>query len=255
MTSSTPRDYRIPSADAAWQHDPAEHFAGYTLMGVPFASGHYLAMRHWPLSSIGPEYRAVWLRMPDGAWTIYADAPPEQSCARYFGAALREAVTADVGVRWDGDCSLHVTVPGVLDWKVRLAATPATAIAGFVSRRVPAPLWQHDGFLSGMGRMVGPMLRIGRVQLSGQVPNGQSFRNRPLRLWAVAESRALILGEDPGRAQPLSKQARIGDMWMPQRGILAADVAVSFPSTAPSGRQQAPVISISEGDRHATGSH
>lgn len=254
MIATTPQDFTNPTPDQARDDDPAEHFAGYTLMGQPFASGHYLAMRRWHYSSIGPGYRAVWLRRPDGRWTIYADAPPQQSCARYFGAALDDAVTTTIGLNWTGPNHLRVVVPGILDWSVRLAATPATAMAGFLSRRVPAPLWQEDAFLAGMGHMVGPMLRIGRVQLAGQVPNGQSFRNRPLRIWAVAENRATIMGEDPGPPKPLDEQARLGDLWMPQRGIFAADVAVRFPSTAEAG-SGSDAGNHTRGGHHATGSH
>jgi hypothetical protein len=39
-----------------------ERFAGYGVMGLPFRSGHYLALRHFPASSIGPGFRAVWHR-------------------------------------------------------------------------------------------------------------------------------------------------------------------------------------------------
>lgn len=37
-----------------------ERFAGYGVMGLPFASGHVLAMRRFPSSSIGPAYTSVW---------------------------------------------------------------------------------------------------------------------------------------------------------------------------------------------------
>ena len=37
-----------------------ERFAGYGVMGLPFASGHVLAMRRFPASSIGPGYSSVW---------------------------------------------------------------------------------------------------------------------------------------------------------------------------------------------------
>ncbi|WP_346232229.1 hypothetical protein [Parafrigoribacterium mesophilum] len=86
MVTPQPQDAAVAAASAALDpSDPAENFFGYAVMGVPFASGHYLAFRHFPASSIGPGYRAVWMREPDGDWTIFADAPPEVSCLRYFG--------------------------------------------------------------------------------------------------------------------------------------------------------------------------
>lgn len=43
-----------------------ERFSGYGVMGMPFASGHYLALRHFPASSVGAGYDAVWYRDPAG---------------------------------------------------------------------------------------------------------------------------------------------------------------------------------------------
>lgn len=74
-----------------------ERFTGYGVMGLPFSSGHYLAFRCWPRTSIGPGYRAVWHRDPGGRWTLYATEPPQRSCARYLSAATTsEPVTCPV---------------------------------------------------------------------------------------------------------------------------------------------------------------
>jgi hypothetical protein len=76
------RDGRAPRGFAAasiktpgLQGGTEERFAGYGVMGLPFRSGHYLALRHFPASSIGPGFRAVWHRDPHRRWTFYADAP------------------------------------------------------------------------------------------------------------------------------------------------------------------------------------
>ncbi len=37
----------------------AERFAGYGVMGIPFASGHVLAMRRFVASSLGEAYTSV----------------------------------------------------------------------------------------------------------------------------------------------------------------------------------------------------
>ncbi len=58
-----------------------ERFTGYGVIALPFASGHYLALRNMAATSIGPGYRNVWHRAPDGQWTFIADAAPEQSSA------------------------------------------------------------------------------------------------------------------------------------------------------------------------------
>ena len=55
---------RLPEGDD-------ERFTGYGVMGMPFASGHYLALRDMVASSVGPAYRAIWHRDPEGRWTIH----------------------------------------------------------------------------------------------------------------------------------------------------------------------------------------
>lgn len=76
------RDGRAPRGFAAasiktpgLQGGPEERFAGYGVMGLPSRSGHYLALRHFPASSIGPGYRAVWHRDPHVlAWEVHLAA-------------------------------------------------------------------------------------------------------------------------------------------------------------------------------------
>lgn len=94
-----------------------ERFSGYGVMGLSFSSGHVLAMRRFPVTSVGPGYTSVWLRRPTGSWTIYADAPPAVSCARYFGAALKAAVQSSI------------TAPG------RVMQLSASALAGTLTWR------------------------------------------------------------------------------------------------------------------------
>ncbi len=48
-----------------------ERFAGYGVMGVPFTSGHLLAMRRFPASSLGEGYTSVWHHDPQRRrWTF-----------------------------------------------------------------------------------------------------------------------------------------------------------------------------------------
>ena len=50
-----------------------ETVTGFGVMGLPFASGHYLALRDFPAASFLPGssgYRSVWHRSPAGAWTF-----------------------------------------------------------------------------------------------------------------------------------------------------------------------------------------
>src|SRR5215212_5575081 len=87
-----------------------EQFAGYAVMGVPFASGHVLALRHFPASSLGSGYTSVWHRDPDGRWVFCQDVPPEQGCSRYFGSALDGSLEGQIRIVWSGPREFTVSV-------------------------------------------------------------------------------------------------------------------------------------------------
>ncbi|TDT78651.1 hypothetical protein DFO47_10644 [Arthrobacter sp. AG258] len=212
--------------------DPAEHFAGSAVFGLPFASGHYLAFRDFPVSSVGPGYRSVWHRTPGGEWTLYANVPPQFSCARYFGLAFHRTVETDVDITWSGPSSAVITVPGVLDWDLQLGTSAATKMLTAMAVQMPERLWRSEPVLRAMGAFAGPLLGAGRMKMSGRVPNGQTFQAQPRQLWLVTDSRATVLGEGAGRPGPLKVQDHLADFWLPQRGLFGAQVGVRFPSTA-----------------------
>ncbi len=247
MVTTTPRKSAEEAASgAALPAGTAERFAGYALMGMPFSSGHYLAFRHFPASSIGPGYRSVWVRRPDGQWTIYADAPPDRSCARYFGSALSAARSADVGESWDGPSTATITVPGVLEWRFALSTSPATRAVGAMAARLPERLFSSGSVLHGMGMMAGPVLRAGKLRFAGVVPNGQTFQAQPRRVWVVQSASAAIDGIDAGRPGRLPHQEHLRDFWLPQRGLFVADLGVAFPSTAAGNSAVQPSASTAE---------
>lgn len=202
-----------------------ERFSGYGVMGLPFSSGHVLAMRRFPVTSVGPCYTSVWLRRPSGrpsgAWSIYADAPPEQTCARYFGSALESAVQCPVTVASTGNSSFSVTIGRELElaWHADLAFTHITRAMTLVMSALPTPLLESTGFLKSMSLAAGPMLGAGRLGLAGDVPNGQGVRAKPRQMWFISGSTATVGGEDLGTMRPLTRQTRLGDFWIPQRGI------------------------------------
>ena len=207
-----------------------ERFDGYGVMGLPFASGHVLAMRRFPASSIGPGYTSVWHRTPDRRWVFYATVPPRQACARFFGAAVSGAIETEIGVTWTGAHRLRITVPAVaLAWDVSVGPTIATRIMNAAGRLMPPAAWRSPAVLSGVGVLAGPLLGAGRVRMQGRVPNGQRFVANPRLLWAVTESRAVLSGEDFGQPGSLHPQARLGDFWIPQRGMLAIGQAFFEP--------------------------
>ncbi|MFD4180964.1 hypothetical protein [Rhodococcus sp. NPDC058514] len=206
-----------------------ERFAGYGVMGAPFASGHYLALRHFPASSIGAGYDAVWHRDPAGRWVIFSSNEPENSCARYFGSALDDARPADIAVTWTGPGALTVTVDKKIEWDLELGSSPATAAMTRLGGLMPAAWWRSNAVLKLMSPVAGRALGVGRVRLTGSASNGQRFRANPRMLWTVTESRATVDGVDIGPPGPLASQARLGDFWLPQRGMFVIGEAYFEP--------------------------
>lgn len=207
------RSSTVPSGDGQ------ERFAGYGVMGAPFASGHYLALRHFPASSVGGGYNSVWHRDPAGVWVIYSSNSPDVSCARYFGSAVEDARTAEIAVTWTGPSTFTVTVDKTLVWDVELGRSAATSAMTSLGKLMPGALWRSNAVLSAMGHAAGPALGVGRVRLTGTTSNGQWFRANPRMLWTIDRTRATLDGVDLGPPGPLTVQARLGDFWLPQRGM------------------------------------
>jgi hypothetical protein len=196
-----------------------ERVVGFGVMGFPFASGHYLALRCFPATSFSPGYRSVWHRDPAGVWTFYATTPGQQSCARYFSSVTpNDAVRCDIDIAWVTPWSLFVEIAGLLEWYVDLQATPSARLVSAIGGRLPARAWTNRLILGVMGRAAGPLLRAGAVRLSGTVPNGHYFMLAPKQVWVAAGS-AVWRGEDLGQPGPLHRQARLSDFRAPQRGI------------------------------------
>ena len=197
-----------------------ERVVGFGVMGLPFANGHYLAFRDFPATSFAPAYKSVWHRTPDGVWTFYATTPGPQSCARYFSSATAvDPVVCDIQSRWLTPWSLLISIDGLLEWRVDATTTPATRLMSAVGGRLPAAVWTSSRALKAMGPLVGPLLGVGRIRLTGTLPNGQEFRIAPQRMWAVANSSATVDGERLGPVGPHPVQGNLADFQLPQRGI------------------------------------
>jgi hypothetical protein len=208
------------------------------------------------VSSVGPGYRSVWHRTPGGEWTIYANAAPEFSCARYFGSAVHHTVETDVDIEWSGPFTALITVPGVMDWRLQLGTSAATSMLTAMAMRMPERLWRNEFVLRAMGAFAGPLLNAGtsgfrnvssgcrfpstaraqqrhvpgissRMKVSGVVPNGQTFQAQPRQLWLVTDSQATILGKDAGVPGGAGGAG-------PSGGLLAS---ATWTVRSPSGRQ------------------
>ena len=197
-----------------------ERFVGFGIMGLPFANGHYLALRQFPAVTVGHPYLSVWHRDPSCTWTFYATTPGQQSCARYFGSATpNDAVQCDIQLSWASPSSILVEIPGVLHWTVEFETTAATKLMAMIGGRLSDSAWANPLILTWLGRVARRTLGVGDVRLTGRAPNGQCYTMAPKQLWSVAGSRAVLHGRDLGPSGPLLRQARLGDFRMPQRGI------------------------------------
>lgn len=216
-----PRDLaELTEIDPAVPEGSGDRFSGYGVMGLPFASGHILALRRFPASSLGYGYSAVWHRDPRGRWTFWSDNPPEASCARFFGRSVTEVAVARIRVRWNGPRRFRVVVDdGAIDWSVELTPTPATILMNAVASWLSETAWRRPAVLRAMSRLAGPLLGVGAVSLTGCASNGQRFMASPRQAWMVATSHARVNGELLGPPGPLARQAFLGDFAIPQRGI------------------------------------
>jgi hypothetical protein len=198
-----------------------ERFSGYGVLGVPFTSGNILAMRRFPASSLGESYTSVWHRNPQGRWTIYTSVAPHLACPRYFGSAIDESGVREIQISWTSprDFTLSVEEDPALEWHLSLAQTPATRLINAVGGVLPDALLRKEAVLKAMGKAAGLMLRAGHLPLAGQVPNGQRFILKPKHTWVIQSSTARMAYQDLGSVGPLAVQTRLGDFWIPQRGL------------------------------------
>lgn len=201
---------------------PDEGYDGYALFGMPFASGHYLGLRRFPSAPVAGGFTSVWYRDPAGAWTIYSDAAPRCSCARYFGAGLTAARETPISLEWPGPRTFHVEIPDELDWQVTLGSTTGTRVLSALAPWLPERVMRNDRWLATLEPAATLLLRSGRISLRGVAPNQQWYQVNPRRLWVVRRSRAIVRGKDVGPMGPLAQQTRLGDLWLPQRGLFTA---------------------------------
>lgn len=199
-----------------------ERFSGWGLMGLPFKSGDVLATRRFPASSIGPAYASVWHRNPAGEWTFYADLPPETACTRFFGSAVARAVVCPVVLEWTGEDQLHVEVPqDGLSADIVFDDTLASRAMNLISAGFPEWAWRSPRMLRLTSMAAGPMLRAGKISMTGIAPNRQWFITNPRKIWMVKSALLRAGDREVNQPGPVSPQAQLGGFRIPQRGILA----------------------------------
>ena len=216
-----PRDYaeRI-EREPTLPGGTMERFGGYGVMGLPFVSGHVLGLRRFTASSIGPGYTSVWHRDPNGEWTFYADVTPMQACTRFFGNEVARAVECPIEISWPEPRRLSVRVEQAeMTWECELTPTPVTRMMNLMAGAMPDGLWRNSAVLGVMASMAGPALRAGKLGMTGVSPNRQRFIANPMVMWTIPRAVARLGDVSFGPVGPLREQARLGDFWIPQRGM------------------------------------
>ena len=203
-----------------------EYVRGWGVFGLPFDSGHVLALRVFPQSSFGP-YRTVWHRAPDGRWSIHADAPRvEHACPRYYGPACAHVGAASIELRWTGPRTLRVTMAEpALDWTVTAARSPLLAVLNPLSAAMPLASWRPPALVRARERLA-RALGMGRLQMSGPMPSGHPGLLMPQRMYLVDESTAVLDGVDLGSPTRLDECPEIGGVPLPARGVMAIGQAM-----------------------------
>jgi hypothetical protein len=219
MTPSTAinaieRDGVVPSG-------PGDVFSGWGIIGLPFQSGHVLALRRHSLSSLGPAYTSIWHRDPLDRWTFYSTVTPDRSCARYFGARIYRNVLTPIDLEWITPWTLQARAGLDLAWQVTLRSSPMTRLLTALIRPMPERAWRLPAVRRCFGLAAEAAFATGRLNLAGRTPNGHRFLIHARQLWLVDTSTARAGGHDLGPTGPLPAQAALEDLKLPQRGLAA----------------------------------
>lgn len=149
-------------------------------MGLPFANGHYLALRHFPKATFAPAYKSVWHHQSRRHLDVLRHDAGAQSCARYFSSATpQDAVQCDIEVEWVSPWLVFVRIEGLLDWQIDIRSTLSTRLMTAVGSRLPAGTWTNRMALGVLSGAAGLALNAGQLRLAGTAPNGQRFMIAP----------------------------------------------------------------------------
>lgn len=203
-----------------------EYVRGWGVFGLPFASGHYLALRVFPENDFAP-YVTVWHRTPPGSWSIFADAPRlDLACPRYYGPACDLTAHAKIDVEWTGPASLQIKVDSPdLTWTVEASETSLLRLMNRLSPHLPLWTWKTRVLVAARELLARRLLHVGPIRMRGTMPSGHVSTLMPERMYFIDSSTAVLDGEDLGRPIRLEEPVDIGGVLVPSRGILAVGQA------------------------------
>jgi hypothetical protein len=220
---------RLSNLPAIRGHAPwpnQEYVKGWGVFGLPFDSGHVLALRVFPENDFGP-YRTIWHRDPDGNWAIYVDGPRlDTACPRYYGVACKRTGYAHIDLTWTGPATLRVTMDNpALEWTLTARSTRFLDLLNAVSAALPPATWRPRSLVRARERMA-KSLGMGNIEMTGVMPSGHTGTLMPKQMYFIDESRAVLAGVDLGRPIHLKINPKIGEVPLPARGMLAIGEAV-----------------------------
>ena len=203
-----------------------EYVRGWGVFGLPFDSGHVLALRVFPQNSFAP-YCTVWHRDPAGRWSIFVDGPsPDIACPRYYGQACDLITDSRIDLEWVGPRSLRVRVDDpALDWHLTLKRAPLLGLLNPVGAAMPLGTWRSP-LLRRARELMARGLGMGLIELAGPMPSGHDGLLMPERMHLVKHSTATLDGADLGRAARVKENPTIGGVPLPARGVLSFGQAV-----------------------------
>jgi hypothetical protein len=199
-----------------------EYVRGWGVFGLPFDSGHVLALRVFPENDFSP-YRTLWHRRPDGRWSIHVNgARLDTACPRYYGPACEHTGFVLINIEWTGRDTLHVTMDDpALDWSLVARETATLRVLNAVNGRMPMWTWRSAALLRARELLAKQVLGMGDIRLSGTMPSGHVGTLMPQRMYLIDESSAVLAGQDLGRPVTVAPNPGIGEVPLPARGVLA----------------------------------
>jgi len=199
-----------------------EYVKGWGVFGLPFDSGHVLALRVFPENDFSP-YRTLWHRDPGGRWSIFVDgARLDTACPRYYGPACNHIGHAHIDVEWTGPASLRVSMDAPrLEWTLSVTETRTLRALNSMSPRLPSWTWRSGPLVRAREFIARSLLGMGDIGLSGEMPSGHVGILMPECMYFIDETTAILDGADLGRAARVSPNPRIGEVALPTRGVLA----------------------------------
>lgn len=199
-----------------------EYVKGWGVFGVPFASGHILALRVFPENNFSP-YRALWHRDPQGSWAIYVDGQQlETACPRYYGPECAYVGYARIQLEWTGSATLQVTVDEPkLQWSLTARQSPILRVMNTISPRMPLSTWRSPLLVRAREVIAQHALGLGEIRMTGTTPSGHEGILMPQRMYFIDETTAVLDGIDLGRATRVYPNPNIGGISLPAHGVLA----------------------------------